>query len=150
MRICLGEEDPQDPPSDPSSSFPSQQIRTGLDLSSLRLYTRHENFGQDGRGGEERDPLKSWFWETWESMSPLHQRRLLTFVTGSDRFPLSGAKGVGMVITKRDVHHHHHLPLPRSSTCTCTLYLPSYPDRMVTSAKLEKVVELAYQGFGLK
>jgi hypothetical protein len=31
-----------------------------------------------------------WFWQVVEEMSPEKQRRLLLFVTGSDRMPIGG------------------------------------------------------------
>ncbi|KAL2265395.1 hypothetical protein VTJ83DRAFT_6495 [Remersonia thermophila] len=38
----------------------------------------------------EREPTVRWFWDAWRRAAPQDQRRLLAFITGSDRVPAAG------------------------------------------------------------
>ena len=42
----------------------------------------------------ESDPLVKWFWETVTSYTEQQRTKLLQFVTGSSRIPLSGFEGL--------------------------------------------------------
>lgn len=92
-----------------------------------------------------------WFWTTWTQLSPLHQRRLLAFITGADDLPASGARGIGLrihVVVTGDTDARSW-PLPWSSTCTSTLFLPTYPTHQLLQDKVAIAIE-HYQGFGLR
>ncbi|KAK4122620.1 HECT-domain-containing protein [Parathielavia appendiculata] len=46
----------------------------------------------------EDEPTVRWFWEAFERAPPRDQRRLLAFITGSDRVPAVGAASLGIRI----------------------------------------------------
>ncbi|KAL2143918.1 hypothetical protein VTI28DRAFT_9906 [Corynascus sepedonium] len=56
---------------------------------------RHEN-DDEGDEGAEEEPTVRWFWEAFEGAPPREQRRLLAFITGSDRTPALGAASLGI------------------------------------------------------
>ncbi|KAK9455329.1 hypothetical protein V1511DRAFT_521715 [Dipodascopsis uninucleata] len=73
----------------------------GLDVGALRAVAIYDgwlsnnnnnsNHGSGRHGKVEANELVvTWFWEFFENMEPKDQRRLLTFVTGSDRIPATG------------------------------------------------------------
>ncbi|EST09718.2 hypothetical protein PSEUBRA_000093 [Kalmanozyma brasiliensis GHG001] len=93
-----------------------------------------------------------WFWSTWSDLSPLHQRRLLAFITGAQDLPASGARGIGLrihLVATDAVSDFRSWPLPWSSTCTSTLFLPTYPTHSLLADKVRIAIE-HYQGFGLR
>ena len=71
-------------------------------------------------------------------------RRLLEFVTASDRLPVGGARQVVFVVQKNGSGDER---LPTSHTCFGRLLLPVYSEHEVMLEKLTKAVENA-QGFG--
>ncbi|SPO20637.1 uncharacterized protein UTRI_00113 [Ustilago trichophora] len=95
----------------------------------------------------------SWFWDLWSSLTPLHQRRLLAFITGAEDLPATGARGIGLRIhlvpTDLDNQDGRSWPLPWSSTCTSTLFLPTYSNEVLLEQKVRIAIE-HYQGFGLR
>lgn len=86
-----------------------------------------------------------WFWEIIESFSLDHKKKLLTFVTASDRIPLNGLKSLTFVIQRNGPDSDR---LPTALTCFGRLLLPEYE----TKEKLEKLLIIAIDnasGFGL-
>ncbi|KAK4133062.1 HECT-domain-containing protein [Trichocladium antarcticum] len=70
-----------------------------IDIAALKAVAQYDGWGAGGRGGEdlvEREPTLRWFWEAFEGAEPKEQRRLLAFVTGSDRLPAMGAASLVM------------------------------------------------------
>jgi E3 ubiquitin-protein ligase HECTD2 len=45
---------------------------------------------------EEEEPTIRWFWESFQTAPPRDQRRLLAFITGSDRLPALGAASLAI------------------------------------------------------
>nr|XP_027198035.1 ubiquitin-protein ligase E3A-like [Dermatophagoides pteronyssinus] len=86
-----------------------------------------------------------WFWETVESLSREERKQLLSFVTGSEKLPIGGAKSVQLTISGNGASTEL---LPQSQTCSLYLVLPKYESR----EKLERKLKIALQhskGFGL-
>ena len=115
-----------------------------LDISSLRAVAEYDNWGNPRPDGAE--PTIDWFWQTFEEASPEDQRRLLLFITGSDRIPAMGAALLPIKISclGKDVGR-----FPIARTCFNMLALYRYESR----ARLEKMLWTAVresEGFGLK
>lgn len=115
-----------------------------LDIGSLRAVAEYDNWKIPNPG--EREPLIQWFWETFESASPANQRKLLLFITGSDRIPAMGAASLTIRISclGDDIGRY-----PTARTCFNTLALWRYQTRK----RLEDMLWTAVfesEGFGLK
>ncbi|RMZ79347.1 hypothetical protein DV737_g3465, partial [Chaetothyriales sp. CBS 132003] len=61
-----------------------------LDIASLRAVATYEGWPKD-KGPPEQQPQVIWFWDFFQRLSPADQRKLLSFITGSDRIPAMGA-----------------------------------------------------------
>ncbi|GAC96648.1 ubiquitin-protein ligase E3 [Pseudozyma hubeiensis SY62] len=124
---------------------------TPLDIADLKQST--EVIFPSSIGDVAGGKAVEWFWNTWSTLMPLEQRRLLAFITGAQDLPASGARGIGLRIHL--VHPNgegmdaRSWPLPWSSTCTSTLFLPVYPSCQVLEDKVRIAIE-HYQGFGLR
>jgi E3 ubiquitin-protein ligase HECTD2 len=82
-----------------------------LDVGALRGVAVYDGWdrGKDGKDKEkdrekEREMAEGevtvrWFWEAWEGAEPRLQRRLLAFITGSDRVPAMGAASLGIRVS---------------------------------------------------
>jgi E3 ubiquitin-protein ligase HECTD2 len=62
-----------------------------IDVAALKAVAQYEGWGKGVEDPVEREPTVRWFWEAFEGAEPVMQRRLLAFVTGSDRLPAMGA-----------------------------------------------------------
>lgn len=141
---------PPPPPSSSSSSFASTTIPTAAAAATGAAGGVTSTTSDVGM-------VVDWFWDVWSrKLSPLHQRRLLAFITGAEDVPASGARGIGLrihlVATATDgssMMDPRSWPLPWSSTCTSTLFLPTYPDPDLLEEKVRIAIE-HYQGFGLR
>jgi len=94
----------------------------------------------------ETEPTLRWFWESFERASPQDQRRLLLFVTGSDRIPAMGAASLSIRVSCLGDDCGR---FPTARTCFNTLALW----RCATRERLEQVLWTAVresEGFGLK
>lgn len=121
---------------------------TTISIPSLRAITKYEN------GYHAIHPTILDFWTYAESLSQEDARRLLEFVTASDRIPVTGYESLTFVIVKLgsgmgsgEAEKERH-KLPSSSTCFGKLYLPEYVDGKVLGEKLGKAI-LECRGFGV-
>lgn len=89
-----------------------------IDISCLRSVTRYEN------GYTSSHPTIRLFWNIVEDFSQEDTRKLLEFVTASDRVPVTGYGGVTFHIVRTGGAEEGMLP--SSSTCFGKLYLPDY------------------------
>ena len=92
------------------------------------------------------DKLTFRFWSYFARLDPAMQRKLLTFVTGSDRIP---ATGVANLAFKISILGDSDTRFPIAHTCFNQICLYRYRSR----AKLEKMLTRALEeseGFGLK
>jgi E3 ubiquitin-protein ligase HECTD2 len=86
------------------------------------------------------------FWKLFKDMQPTMQRKLLTFVTGSDRIPATGTARMRFQITCGGTDCDR---LPTAHTCFNQLILFRY----TSAEKLKWMIELAItesQGFYVK
>lgn len=116
-----------------------------LDITALRVSAEYENWGKQP-SPDQTEPTLRWFWESFERASPGDQRRLLAFITGSDRIPAMGAASLTIKISclGDDIGRY-----PTARTCFNALQLW----RVRSKDRLERLLWGAVnesEGFGLK
>ena len=104
-----------------------------VDVAELRRAARY--VGWDASHRTVRD-----FWA-------VVRRRLLEFVTASDRVPVGGVRNIQFVVQRNGDEPGDRGHLPTAYTCYGTLLLPEYRDREVLRERLAMALENA-QGFG--
>ncbi|GIC94053.1 HECT-type E3 ubiquitin-protein ligase [Aspergillus udagawae] len=114
-----------------------------LDVASLRAVATYDNWSHPR---PENIAVVRWFWEFFENTDPQAQRKILSFITGSDRIPAMGATSltIRLACLGDDTPRY-----PIARTCFNTLGLYRYPTR----EKLERMLWEAVgnsEGFGLK
>jgi E3 ubiquitin-protein ligase HECTD2 len=116
-----------------------------LDVSSLKAVAVYEHWPKDHQKPEEQAQVK-WFWDFFERIQPLDQRKVLSFITGSDRLPAMGATNlvIRVQLLKTDSER-----FPSARTCFNTICLHLYGSRRTLEEKLWTAVTLS-EGFGLK
>ncbi|KAH0544830.1 hypothetical protein FGG08_001059 [Glutinoglossum americanum] len=115
-----------------------------LDILSLRAVAIYENWGIVSPGDTE--PLIRWFWEFFETANPRNQRKLLGFITGSDRIP---AMGTTSLVIKIVCLGEDSERFPVARTCFNALCIWRYRTRDKLERKLWTAVTES-EGFGLK
>lgn len=112
-----------------------------IDISELRRYTRYVGWLGDASHRTIKD-----FWSIVKKYGPEEKKKLLEFVTASDRVPVGGTRNLAFVIQRNgvgDIDGH----LPTSYTCYGTLLLPEYSSKEILREKLGMALENA-KGFG--
>ncbi|KAF2830354.1 hypothetical protein CC86DRAFT_160452 [Ophiobolus disseminans] len=89
-------------------------------------------------------PTIQMFWRAVEQYNQEDRRRLLEFVTASDRVPVTGYEAITFHIARASDAEM----LPTSSTCFGKLYLPQYEDEEVMRRNLELAIKNS-KGFGI-
>jgi E3 ubiquitin-protein ligase HECTD2 len=115
-----------------------------LDIASLRAVSKCENWGVPNAADTE--PVVQWFWNTFQLASPKDQRKMLGFITGSDRIPAMGATNL---VIKLSCLGDDCPRLPIARTCFNQLSLWRYSSRQKLESKLWRAVHDS-EGFGLK
>ncbi|KAJ3580256.1 hypothetical protein NPX13_g311 [Xylaria arbuscula] len=111
-----------------------------IDISELRRVARYS--GWDANHRTIRD-----FWSVVKKFDSRMRRKLLEFVTSSDRLPVGGAANIQFVIQKNGEEDGEAARLPTAYTCYGHLLLPEYRDKEVLRERLSMAVENA-EGFG--
>lgn len=124
-----------------------------LDVPSLRAVAVYEGW-PNGNKHIEQQPQVMWFWEFFERVTPADQRKILSFITGSDRIPAMGATNLVIKILLlspgRNVPSHADTDrFPSARTCFNALGLYAYSSREKLEEKLWMAVT-GSEGFGLK
>lgn len=114
-----------------------------LDVMSLRAVATYDNWSNPR---PESVPVVQWFWEFFETSPPQAQRKILSFITGSDRIPAMGATSltIRLACLGDDCSRY-----PIARTCFNTLGLYRYPTRQKLRHLLWDAV-VNSEGFGLK
>ncbi|KAI0376176.1 hypothetical protein F5Y04DRAFT_267111 [Hypomontagnella monticulosa] len=115
-----------------------------LDVTSLRGVAVYSGWPNHVR--PEREPTVQWFWDTFERASPADQRRLLSFITGSDRIP---AMGAASLVIRINLLGEDEGRFPSARTCFNVLSLYRYTSRARLEQSLWRAVNES-EGFGLK
>eukprot|EP00112_Aurelia_sp_Birch-Aquarium-sp1_P014183 Seg3045.4 transcript_id=Seg3045.4/GoldUCD/mRNA.D3Y31 product="Ubiquitin-protein ligase E3A" protein_id=Seg3045.4/GoldUCD/D3Y31 len=110
-----------------------------IDFSQLEKVTTYID------GYTEEHILMKHFWLVINDFSYEQKKSLLSFVTGSDRVPLSGLGSISFIIQRNGPDTNN---LPTSMTCFNRLLLPEYNSRSKLQEKLSKAIENG-KGFGL-
>jgi E3 ubiquitin-protein ligase HECTD2 len=115
-----------------------------LDIAALRAAAKYDNW--NGKNPEETEPIIQWFWESFEKANPQDQRKLLLFITGSDRIP---AMGPAFLSIRISCLGNDGRRFPTARTCFNTLGLWRYNSLERLSSMLWTAVWES-EGFGLK
>ena len=86
-----------------------------LDFEELQQAARYED------GYDADSPIISWFWECAHSMANDDKKKLLAFITGSDRVPIKGLRNLPIVISRMGPDSDR---LPSAHTCFNHLLVP--------------------------
>lgn len=115
-----------------------------LDIASLRAVSIYEHWGVANPG--ETEPVVQWFWESFKTAKPTEQRKMLSFITGSDRIPAMGATNL---VIKLSCLGEDCTRFPVARTCFNMLSLWRYSSKEKLEEKLWRAVHES-EGFGLK
>ena len=86
------------------------------------------------------------FWETFAEVQPFSQRRLLSFITASDRIPATGATDLIIRVKCLGTDSDRY---PIARTCFNMLGLYDYPSKETLKRKLWDAV-MNSEGFGMR
>jgi hypothetical protein len=111
-----------------------------IDIAELRRTTRYVGWDATHRGVRD-------FWSIVKRYDDDMKRKLLEFVTASDRVPVGGMRNIQFVVQKNGEEEGEEGHLPTAYTCYGTLLLPEYRDKEVLRERLGMALENA-QGFG--
>ena len=113
-----------------------------LDVATLRAVAIYDNWGAKA----PNVPVVQWFWSLFEEAEPRSQRRLLSFITSSDRVP---AVGTTSLVIKLSCLGEDCDRFPIARTCFNLLGLYRYATRARLEEKLWRAVAES-EGFALK
>ncbi|KAI5296342.1 putative E3 ubiquitin-protein ligase [Ascosphaera acerosa] len=113
-----------------------------LDIDSLKNVATYAGFGSEPM----QDRMVGWFWDFFACADAKAQRRILSFITGSDRIPATGTANlvIKVALLGDDARRY-----PVAHTCYNMIGLFRYPSRELLQEKLWRAV-VDSQGFGLK
>ena len=106
----------------------------------------YSNNTADVKSPAEAEPTVQWFWDSFERASPQDQRRLLLFITGSDRIPAMGAASLSLRVSCLGDDCGR---FPVARTCFNVIALRRYGTRERLEHMLWTAVRES-EGFGLK
>lgn len=120
-----------------------------LDVGALKAVAVYENWRRQEK--DIVDPLNEviqiqWFWEFFARADPKSQRRILGFITGSDRIP---AMGAASLVIKISFAGKDYRRFPIARTCFNQLLLWKYRSKEELVDKVWRAVTES-EGFGLK
>ncbi len=115
-----------------------------LDITSLRAVSICENWGVPDPA--ETELVIHWFWQSFQAANPSDQRKLLSFVTGSDRIPATGTTNL---VIKLSCLGEDSPRFPVARTCFNMLSLWRYSSKEKLESMLWRAVHES-EGFGLK
>ncbi|RKF53078.1 putative hect-domain-containing protein [Golovinomyces cichoracearum] len=110
-----------------------------IDINELCHVTRYIGWDGDATHHTIRD-----FWNVVKKYDLEKRRKLLEFVTASDRLPVGGMRSIQFTIQKNGAEDGL---LPTSFTCYGILLLPEYSDKDILEKKLTMALENS-KGFG--
>ncbi|EPY53705.1 ubiquitin-protein ligase E3 [Schizosaccharomyces cryophilus OY26] len=121
------------------------------------MYNRETVCRQNSRAHERRThmlndhsvkkiPVIAWLWETIFSLPEEKQRRLLVFMTGSDRIPATGIQSIQLRVS---ILGPNNEKLPIAHTCFNQLCIWEYSSKEKLKQKLNRAI-YETKGFGLR
>lgn len=115
-----------------------------LDIAALRAVAEYDNWGHSHP--DDNIDVVVWFWETFQDATSKNQRKLLSFITGSDRIPATGA---AMLPIKVSCLGEDSGRYPIARTCFNMISLWKYGSKQRLEGMLWRAV-FESEGFGLK
>lgn len=130
-----------------------------IDVDALRAVAVYENFKHGNETlkspaeVEKHFEVVGWFWEYFATAEPTDQRRLLQFITASDRVPATGAAGLVLRISMggdgTGFGEGEERRYPVARTCFNLITLWGWKSKERLTEMLRGAVE-GSEGFGLK
>ncbi|SCU91381.1 LAME_0E12288g1_1 [Lachancea meyersii CBS 8951] len=111
-----------------------------IDVSTLKSVSKY------GNGFTSQSTVVKWFWEIFDELNTEEKRKLLEFVTGSDRIPATGISTIPFKVSRLGDDCDR---LPIAHTCFNELCIYEYGD----GAKLKKKLMVAIyesEGYGFR
>lgn len=96
----------------------------------------------------EQSNIVKWFWEYVADLSYKQQKKLLLFLTGSDRVPATGIQNLTLKISRLNRGNDSNR-LPVAHTCFNELAIYQYSSKEKMVDKMNKAVNMS-AGFGIK
>jgi hypothetical protein len=124
---------------DPTSLKNLVEGTQDIDISALKAATRYDE------GYSVTHPTVIAFWSIVEQYDVDDRRRLLEFVTASERVPVTGFESMNFYIVRSGCDTER---LPTSSTCFGKLMLPEYSSKEKMRRKLHLAIQNS-KGFGV-
>ncbi|SGZ51888.1 CIC11C00000004050 [Sungouiella intermedia] len=122
----------------------SEESRFDVDvLQSVTSYT-----GWSSKEEALKSPTVKWFWEYVSGLTFKQQKKVLMFITGSDRVPATGIQNLSLKISRLN-NGIDSDRLPVAHTCFNELSIYEYSSREKMIDKLTKAVNML-AGFGIK
>ena len=115
-----------------------------LDVTSLQAVAVYEGWSLKSKG--EQDQVVMWFWEAFAQADVKLQRKILGFITGSDRIPAMGATNLVIKVSCLGENYNR---FPTARTCFNQIGLYRYRTKAEFEIKLWKAINES-EGFGLK
>ena len=115
-----------------------------LDVETLKAVAIYDGWGKAIAPTDQ--PVVAWFWESFAKANGTFQRKLLSFITSSDRIPAMGATSLVIKLTCLG-EDTGRFPIAR--TCFNMLGIYRYRTREILEEKLWKAVTESV-GFGMK
>ncbi|KAG2735343.1 hypothetical protein G9P44_001557 [Scheffersomyces stipitis] len=116
----------------------------GIDVDVLKSVTKYVGWKTPDDGADST--VVQWFWEYMCEINTQERKRLLMFVTGSDRVPATGIQNLSFKISSQGKDSNR---LPVAHTCFNELGLYNYSSKEKLVDKLVTAVNES-AGFGLK
>ncbi|KAL9100223.1 MAG: hypothetical protein Q9163_004374 [Psora crenata] len=115
-----------------------------LDVATLEAVAIYDGWGKGIEAPHQTQVV--WFWNAFAKANAQYQRKLLSFITASDRIPAMGATSLVIKVTCLG-NDCERFPIAR--TCFNMIGLFRYRSREVLESKLWRAV-LEGEGFGMK
>ncbi|GMM37615.1 putative E3 ubiquitin-protein ligase [Saccharomycopsis crataegensis] len=122
----------------------SDEANSKFDLVSLKSVTKYNGFADISAA--DKTAIVKWFWEFFEGLSIAGQKKLMLFITGSDRIPATGIVSMNFKITKLGSDTGR---LPVAHTCFNELCIYEYSSKDNFFSKLSMAMNES-EGFGIK
>ncbi|KAI5952841.1 HUL4 [Candida jiufengensis] len=117
-----------------------------IDIDILKSVTKYIGWGSSSEAINSK--IIMWFWEYMNESNDRKRKKILTFVTGSDRVPATGLQNLPFKISLLN-NGYDSDRLPLAHTCFNELALYNYGSKDKLINKLDKAVEES-SGFGIK
>ncbi|KAF7678795.1 Ubiquitin-protein ligase E3A [Astathelohania contejeani] len=109
-----------------------------IDVDAIKKYAQYSGYS-------DNDPMVKYFWDIFKDYSIEDKKKLLQFITGNDRIPISGPESINMIIIRNGCDTDR---LPSSQTCFNTILIPEYSSKEKLKSKLDSAISMT-KGFYL-